>query len=777
MLRLRDASDRQLRVLLILLSLAVRVPYWRTFDLVTFDGAFYVNQARALLHGTLGGGVFSIGYPLVIAPLMLIVRDGVTAARTASLLAAIGAVLLLFELCRRFVGRGHAFLGAFVYSVTPLLIQVSVLSNAESVLVCWLLAGAVCYATMHSARSGLAIGMAAATRPEALAVGGVLAALHVRTPRALAAFALCFAAVYGVNIAVISAARGSFTPLSRVGAYHSTSAPWQVQEKALDMVDVDALAGDMAENGEPVDRGADYASRMPRMLLLLGRQLLPLVPLLALFGMLRRPNFVLVLLAPLPLLPFFSVEREQTRWLAPYLAPLVFYAMVALDAIRPARARVVATWLVALSTVVTFWANRSLLERGPESDFETTQDVARGFASHVQPGDMMADRKPYFALYAGARYVEIPVASYHDTIDHLAQFGVRYLSLDTKSIALRPALLQLVYDATAVRGELRYRQALVAPTGEMIWERVRADDPVATRPLTQSDAIDFAPAWSPDGSQLAFRRQAPNGDAAIWVVDASGEHARELVRTNTERDALAWSPDGRRVAYAALHGRQLDLFAVDVRTARTTKLFDSPDFEWSPSWIRASGALVFCGDPGGLPSVWLLGGKGATPERLSDTDAADLASVAPSGDRVAWVDLGGRLVVMDLESKGKRTIDEPRQILSTASWSPDERYVAVEAYDWGSSNVYIIDVRENRAVMLTHAATGEGMPSWSPRGDQIAILFDRPGRTGISVLSGLAEPLARLSGPDEIRVFDRPEVTRIAPRENLRRVRAAPSRP
>ena len=190
--------------------------------------------------------------------------------------------------------------------------------------------------------------------------------------------------------------------------------------------------------------------------------------------------------------------------------------------------------------------------------------------------------------------------------------------------------------------------------------------------------------------------------------------------------------------------------------------------------MRATGALVFCGDPDRLPSVWILEGNRA-PRKISGSDPADLASASPSGARVTWVDVEGRLIVLDVASNRTTRIDEPRQIVSAASWSADERYVAVEAYDWGSSNVYVIDLDSRNAVMLTRGITGEGMPSWSPSGDQIACLYDHDGSVELAVISNLGDYLARLREPDSVRVFDRPQATRVAPREALRRVRATSS--
>jgi Tol biopolymer transport system component len=76
--------------------------------------------------------------------------------------------------------------------------------------------------------------------------------------------------------------------------------------------------------------------------------------------------------------------------------------------------------------------------------------------------------------------------------------------------------------------------------------------------------------------------------------------------------------------------------------------------------------------------------------------------------------------------------------------------------------------------MLTKGVTNEGMPSWSPRGDQIACLYDRDGSVDLALVGNFGDYLAQLREPDGVRVFDRPQATRVAPRENLRRVRATP---
>jgi Tol biopolymer transport system component len=81
-----------------------------------------------------------------------------------------------------------------------------------------------------------------------------------------------------------------------------------------------------------------------------------------------------------------------------------------------------------------------------------------------------------------------------------------------------------------------------------------AADGSGVQPLFPQFVKTFDPAWSPDGSQIAFATDAktgfPNGSTtAIYIADVDGSHVRRLTAIG-EHDALpAWSPDGRRIAF------------------------------------------------------------------------------------------------------------------------------------------------------------------------------------------------------------------------------------
>ena len=80
-------------------------------------------------------------------------------------------------------------------------------------------------------------------------------------------------------------------------------------------------------------------------------------------------------------------------------------------------------------------------------------------------------------------------------------------------------------------------------------------DGTGVKKLTQSGALDYDPAWSPDGTKIAVTsyrhyvdgRLTPRRD--IYVMNADGTDQTPLVTDHAAATTPAWSPDGTKIAY------------------------------------------------------------------------------------------------------------------------------------------------------------------------------------------------------------------------------------
>ena len=128
------------------------------------------------------------------------------------------------------------------------------------------------------------------------------------------------------------------------------------------------------------------------------------------------------------------------------------------------------------------------------------------------------------------------------------------------------------------------------------------------RQITSGDYDDSEPAWSPDGSKIAFasNRSAPEPDmnynTDIWVVAAdTTDQGKSLVHVTTnagEESTPAWSPDGKWIAYTTQLEPELFVYStvqiavspatggdMNVLTRKLDRNSTAPRFSADGKWI------------------------------------------------------------------------------------------------------------------------------------------------------------------------------------------------
>ncbi|QJD70108.1 biopolymer transporter Tol [Xanthomonas campestris pv. badrii] len=169
---------------------------------------------------------------------------------------------------------------------------------------------------------------------------------------------------------------------------------------------------------------------------------------------------------------------------------------------------------------------------------------------------------------------------------------------------------------------------------------------------------DRLPAWSPDGREIAFARQAPDGSCRIMIAAAAGTAAsREVTRCDgADMLSFSWSPDGRALLFGSMTGAQgaPRIRRLDLETDQWQALaYDAqpPDFDYAPRYSPDGRWIVFLRNPQ-LGDLWRIPAHGGTAERLTH-DNADIRgwSWLPDGSGLIFarrVDSEARLYRLDL---------------------------------------------------------------------------------------------------------------------------------
>ena len=165
------------------------------------------------------------------------------------------------------------------------------------------------------------------------------------------------------------------------------------------------------------------------------------------------------------------------------------------------------------------------------------------------------------------------------------------------------------------------------------------------RRLSQGNAFESEPVFSPDGTQLAFVHRE-KGKEEVRVFSFAGHHTRTLASGSIYWDP-SWSPDGRRVVFVE-HGGALSgsssqcpcrVVAVTVEDGKREELIGSR-WQWStrPHFSNDGQWLYFVAPPSPGTLYRLRLGEAAEPEALSQLTRRGIsrALVSPDGTWVAF---------------------------------------------------------------------------------------------------------------------------------------------
>jgi TolB protein len=202
--------------------------------------------------------------------------------------------------------------------------------------------------------------------------------------------------------------------------------------------------------------------------------------------------------------------------------------------------------------------------------------------------------------------------------------------------------------------------------------------------LTRFGSLTTHPALSSDGKLAAVTYKG--GPPQIWgQTQPNGPFLRMYPRDGSSGlglSDLAWSPGGKRLAFTqgAPKGGA-DIYVLDLRSNRASRLTTGGGTNWGPSWNPAGTELAYLSDRGGTGQIFIMDNAGTHDRRVTN-DAAPKTCLAwnPLGDRLAYVSNqkgGTTLFTVDLDgSKPRELASSPIEIESIA-WAPDGRWLVL----------------------------------------------------------------------------------------------------
>jgi TolB protein len=238
-------------------------------------------------------------------------------------------------------------------------------------------------------------------------------------------------------------------------------------------------------------------------------------------------------------------------------------------------------------------------------------------------------------------------------------------------------------------------------------------------------------------SMIAFV-STTTGNKEIFICEFDGYDVNQVTRTKSLTLFPAWSPDGSSIAYTSYKNDKPEIFIRHLRDGKETKIsFDGMNISpvWMPGQKLLGATLSFEGDE----EIYLLTESGKIDKRLTKNWGIDVSpTFSPDGKKMAFVSKrfgSPQIFIQDIDTGATRRLTYDGKYNTQPDWSPAGDRIVYSGMENGQANIFVINADGKDPKQLTSDTGSNESPSWSPDGSLIAFSSTRKGKARIYIMT------------------------------------------
>lgn len=227
----------------------------------------------------------------------------------------------------------------------------------------------------------------------------------------------------------------------------------------------------------------------------------------------------------------------------------------------------------------------------------------------------------------------------------------------------------------------------------------------------------------------------------LEVADVDGHNPQSLLASAEPIMSPAWSPDGSQIAYVSFEKRKAQIFTVSVNNGRRRLVTDFAGINGAPAWSADGRELAVVLSKAGSPKIYSVDLSNGNMKQLTFGEAIDTEPrYSPDGRSLLFTSGRGgspQVYRLSLADGGISRVTYEGNYNARASYTPDQKHVVMLHREERSFNIGIQDTDSGHVTQLTFSPQDES-PSVAPNGRLVlyATRFHDKGMLGLVSIDG-----------------------------------------
>lgn len=242
------------------------------------------------------------------------------------------------------------------------------------------------------------------------------------------------------------------------------------------------------------------------------------------------------------------------------------------------------------------------------------------------------------------------------------------------------------------------------------------------------------------GAELIAFDSSRNGNRDIFVMKSDGSGLVQLTDNEADDGDPVWSPDGTRILFGSLRDGDWELYVMDPDGSNVNQLTDNSNIDWAGKWSPDGTRIVFASDRDGNLEIYAMDADGSNQMRLTTNTVIDaFPSWSPDGQRILFesvVSEGGRdFFLMNPDGTDLTRLMINSDFDRNPSWSPDGTRIVFTTNRMSDDEIYFMNSDGTNPIRLTNSPGQDFAPKWSPDGNRILFVSERDGNREVYMMN------------------------------------------